>query len=265
MAIRQDRYVAADTNKIKKVDIIEVPQVPDDPVLRRSDVQQQINNSSLPVSSRAVKLAIESINSDLDLKADKTELEGLATEDYVNEKIDEKEIGITEPELISKSVGSSKWMREGAYGLGGLKSLPFTTPSLCQPSGFYYSANTSPVAGSFFIDLKHSDSQAGFRISNAHYSDKFYMTAGDNRGEPLSFRPSCLLLHDRNTFPDTNGYLNTSKNPIATLTTSDMADTVVDNDLLTVTSGAVFRAIKQLTDQIISLETRVRELEDGGV
>lgn len=264
MAIRQDRYVAADTNKIKKVDIIEVPQVPDDPVLRRSDVQQQVNNSTLPVSSRAVNLSIESINSNLDLKADKAELEGLATENYVNEKIDEKEVGITEPELISKSVGSGKWMREGAYGYGGLE-MPVTRVGdtinrngLYRMLGDFGHFNYGPA-----LNLQYTVRYSTlFGVKSAIKEVPEFIAVHDNaNGDPVVVD----FWTSGNTFPDSNGALHNSRNPIDTLNTSDMTDTVVDNDLLTVTSGAVFRAIKQLTDQIISLEARVRELEDGGV
>lgn len=264
MTIKQSRYITAETEAQKKVRVTEVQKIDEDPYIRRSEVQQEINNSTLPVSSRAVKIAIESINSDLDLKADKTELEGLATEVYVNEKIDEKEIGITEPELISKSVGSGKWMREGAYGFGGLEMPVIRVGDAIDRNGLYR------MFGSFghfnygpALNLQYDKVHSTlFGVRSVTKEVPEFIAVHDNaKGDPVKVD----FLTSGNTFPDSNGVLHNSRNPIDTLNVSDMADTVVDNDLLTVTSGAVFRVIKQLTDQIISLETRVRELEDGGI
>lgn len=81
MTVRQDRYVDPDTSviKVKESSVSEAPKVPDNPVLRALDVQQTVNNSTMPISSRAVKLAIDNI--------EVPSLDGYATEDYVDDSI----------------------------------------------------------------------------------------------------------------------------------------------------------------------------------
>ncbi|MGL5262093.1 MAG: hypothetical protein ACRC9P_06895, partial [Bacteroides sp.] len=81
---------------------------------------------------------------------------------------------------------------------------------------------------------------AGIRISRNSLGHGVKILAGANR---MFFGRDTIneVYHDGNAYYDKNGYLNTSKNPIPTLTTSDMADTVVNREDMTVTSGAVYR------------------------
>lgn len=122
MTVRQDRYVDPDTSviRVKETGIIEAPKIPDNPTLRASDVQQTVNNSTLPVSSRAVKLIID----------------GYATEDYVDQKFNlidlssyasttyvDGEIGAVDAKIASTSgsIAEAQERADGAYSLAESK------------------------------------------------------------------------------------------------------------------------------------------------
>ncbi|MGL5262944.1 MAG: hypothetical protein ACRC9P_11260, partial [Bacteroides sp.] len=165
-----------------------------------------------------------------------------------------QELGQSTSKVISQKVVTDeldKKLSVGDYGLGGYLTVN-NTGNVIESTGFYYLRNITD-GGAFGLDLRYSKDRGAFRLSNRVYSYDFYLhpalasTVPDDYGK---LQPATLIRHDRNTFEDKNGYLNTSKDAIPTLTTSDMADTVVDNDTMTVTSGAVYRANKSIEDEL---------------
>lgn len=149
--------------------------------------------------------------------------------------------GITNDELISKSTGAGKWLREGAYGVGS----------------YFLGVNDTLLAGSFggfgnySILRSFRTSGVGFELRNFYSQDRFELRRFYNS----SWQPSVEIKHSKNTTQDINGVLhNGTITPINTLNTSDMSDTVVNRDDLTVTSGAVYRAIKELREIIDNIK-----------
>lgn len=61
MTIKQSRYITVDTTgrKDDALRTTEVNKVKDDQFVRKSEVQQSLTNSTLPVSARAVKITLE--------------------------------------------------------------------------------------------------------------------------------------------------------------------------------------------------------------
>lgn len=112
MTVRQDRYVDPDTSvvKVKEADAIEAPKIPDNPTLRALDVQQSVNSSTLPISSRAVKLAIDGMEI--------PSLDGYATEAYVDSGI-----GAVDAKITSTNANATKAQEraDSAYSLADSK------------------------------------------------------------------------------------------------------------------------------------------------
>lgn len=141
------------------------------------------------------------------------------------------EKGMTENELISKSVGAGKWMREGAFGVG--RSFLGADDTLLT--------GTLGGFGNYSLMRSFRTGGVGFELRNFYSQDKFEM----RRHYSGTWQPAVELYHSKNTVADKNGVLHKgTTTPLNTLNTSDMSQEVVDNDLFTVTSGAVYRALE---------------------
>lgn len=208
MTIKQSRYITADTTGKKEMAIrtTELDKVKDDPFVRKSEVQQTVNNSTLPVSSRAVNLAIESIKP--------PSLDGYATEDYVDSRVDlidekatEAKAGADRAEqAVSDTVGAGKLMREGAYGLGGYLLKTITSDNYIEsstsnkteffyiPEGFEIEGNQVPP---FAVGVKISRNSFGHGLKIFGTNNRLFF----GRDSVTEVRSS------RNTTVDSNGFI----------------------------------------------------------
>lgn len=185
-------------------------------------------------------------------------------EDIAREALDKaQEGGITEPELINKSVGSGKWMREGVSKRDFLSTeSEYITPSnvsefkvgdsvftskdvivanhpeLGAIQGYWFNLNVQKL--SFVGDEE-------IYISNARGISLYRATRRSSDG---SWGNLTSILTDKNTTTDKSNVLHSgTRTPIDTLNVSDMAQDVVNRDDLTVTSGAVYRGLTKKRDK----------------
>lgn len=217
MAIKQSRYITADTTGKKEMAIrtTELDKVKDDPYVRKSEVQQTVNNSTLPVSSRAVNLAINSI--------ELPSLDGYATEEYVDEGlesvglrvdlIDEKateakaEADRAE-QAVSDAVGTGRLMREGAYGVGSTISKRVTADDLLDvlllENGFFRFIGTvgqSTNGGCILVNSSDSDRSSAMIMLDMYRSRA--SIAFNNKSEVTE----ADIYTSINTTVDSNGFI----------------------------------------------------------
>lgn len=151
---------------------------------------------------------------------------------------------------------NGKVMKEGAYGLGSI-SLDNKTSDFNNnryPRGFYFADAFKPSneAASVLIGGMCGNTGGMLHIGrsgNVHTISREL----NNWGEWV------LHLTDKNTYPDTNGYLNNKPNPIDTLTQSDMTDHVQAGLNQPVTSSGVYGALEELKQRIAALEAKLSE------
>lgn len=158
----------------------------------------------------------------------------------------------------TQSVGTGKYLREGAYGWGGT-AMPLTRiGDPINRNGFYrmFADFGHFHYGSALNMQYNAASSTLFGVKSVTSNTPEFIAVHDNsNGDPAVVR----FMTSGNTYPDSNGVLHNSSNSIDALNTSDMADTVVDNDLITVTSGAVYRAIQELKAEIALLKGKSYE------
>lgn len=215
-------------------------------------------------TSLVTKDEIDSIVQNLDLKKyatlsfvseeiskiPKVDLKPYATKEDLNKKWDKQE-------TVGNNTG--KVMREGAYGLGSVSSANDYNLSIdyniessdVLQNGFYRVAGGST---GFPSHKASGDSLIKNGWGGTHWS-ALHLSL-QNRLSMYSMRNDVSqgwveFLSDGNTTTDKNGVIFTgSKSPIDTLNVSDMADTVINNDALTVTAGAVYRKAGSIESQI---------------
>lgn len=184
--------------------------------------------------------------------------------------------GMTNDELISKSVGVGKWLREKSAKLDYMRDTGTyysTAPTTPFERGAYGTLTKRYLEegadGIVFegskTDFVHFDIQSAFGST----ADEL-LTVRDLRGfnAYCSYRRDtgskwnglALFYNSKNTRTDKNNVLHSGTGtPINTLNVSDMADTVVNREDMTVTSGAVYRAIQELKAEIALLKGKSYE------
>lgn len=157
--------------------------------------------------------------------------------------------GMSESELISKSVGTDKWMREGAYGIGTLDNrYGYQTGSLDKYL-YMQSGIVNGLGGGdfnayypFLLARRYTSNITAIGANTTTINFATY--SANSRQWTQGFTHTNL-----NARADKNNVLHSGTGtPINTLNVSDMADTVVDSDDVTVTSGAVYRALDNKRD-----------------
>lgn len=170
--------------------------------------------------------------------------------------------------IAGEYVGTGRWMREGAYGLGGgVYATTLSVPTIEEITGnktaiVNNNHDESFNRNSYGIFFKHIDGYQGYLGAG--------WTSGNNDITFHSVTPTyskvVKILTDKNTRTDKNNVLHSgTKTPIDTLNVSDMAQDVVNRDDVTVTSGAVYRGLakkRDKTDNVFLGESIALELGD---
>lgn len=151
--------------------------------------------------------------------------------------------------VTQETIGSGKVMREGAYGFGGFEMPKTIDGDPIDKNGFYRIFYNS---GSFHygsaLNMQYSESiHTLFGVKSVSFKIPEFIA--DHYNGKDAERVTVAFHTTGNTIPDKNGVLHVgTRKPVDTLNTSDMVDTVVNNDELTVTSGSVYRALDKKRD-----------------
>lgn len=161
----------------------------------------------------------------------------------------------------TQSVGTGKYLREGAFGLGtrrGVAALEGDLNELSRTQFFVASQDELPT------EWGQTEQIGGLVVNRGHRPLALFFR--NNPNLYVSHRSSAawtqpyLLQTEYNTRTDKNNVLHSGTGtPINTLNVSDMSDTVVDRDDVTVTSGAVYRALDELRAEIALLKGKLNE------
>jgi len=139
---------------------------------------------------------------------------------------------------------------------GGLSKYPSTG------SGIYNISDSSLNRGS------RTGSEAGILMnwSSTGLGRRQFIISMNQNGNMYSFNSSGvhewkMVWSENNTRTDKNGVIfSGTKTPVNTLNVNDMSQQVIDNDSVTVTSGAVHRAINSLKNNIFSINQNYHDV-----
>lgn len=154
-------------------------------------------------------------------------------------------------------VGNGKVMREGAYGVGTTDNrygyLEGGLDGIHQKESGIYSGTGVGGFNAYYPFIMMRRYSNNISLIGANSTTINFASYALNIGEwEIGY-----TFTNKNTRTDKNGVLHaTTGTPINTLNVSDMSQSVVNRDDITVTSGAVFRADNALSTRITTAQSK---------